>query len=119
VTAFALWIHDNWLTVAAVGVFGGVVALWGLMAPSLIRERRNEAAFDELLNDLIDAPLYARASILSESGLSERDKARVAGLAEIADLVWLAGQTAPPIEQDPLAKRLGIVPDSAEGADHG
>lgn len=35
----------------------------------------------------------------------------VRGLLQTADLVWESQQTAPPLEDDPLAAMLGLVPD--------
>ncbi|MGH3761327.1 hypothetical protein [Actinophytocola sp.] len=64
---------------------------------------------DELIANLLDArtrnanhvPATADAELLAE----------VAPLLEVAELLWVAGHGAPPLESDPVAAMLGLVPD--------
>jgi len=43
--------------------------------------------------------------------LSKEDRAEVESLIEVADLLWEAGHGAPPLESDPVAAMLGLIPD--------
>jgi hypothetical protein len=42
---------------------------------------------------------------------SEEDRADFASLIEVADLMWEAGHGAPPLNADPVAAMLGLIPD--------
>lgn len=71
-----------------------------------------EYDFDRLLGELIEQP-NERERILSDAAVSQSTAEELLALASTADAVWLSGQGAPPIEQDPVAALLGLVPDSA------
>lgn len=71
-----------------------------------------EDKFDRLLGELIERP-EERERILREAAVPSTTVQELLALAGTADLVWLSGQGAPPIEQDPVAAMLGLVPDSA------
>jgi transcriptional regulator with XRE-family HTH domain len=65
---------------------------------------------DEALANLLDA----RAGDVTDTGLpplGEEDRAEVKSLIEVADLLWEAGHGAPPLESDPVAAMLGLIPD--------
>jgi len=65
---------------------------------------------DEALANLLEA----RAGHVTGKGrafLSEEDHAEVESLIEVADLLWEAGHGAPPLESDPVAAMLGLIPD--------
>lgn len=49
-------------------------------------------------------------------GLPEAEAAQIGALFHAADLLWL-GDAAPPIEDDPVAAMLGLVPDSGLALD--
>lgn len=44
-------------------------------------------------------------------GLNDEQRAEVQPLLEVAELLWEAGHGAPPLEDDPVAAMLGLVPD--------
>lgn len=44
-------------------------------------------------------------------GLNDKQRAEVQPLLEVAELLWEAGHGAPPLEDDPVAAMLGLVPD--------
>lgn len=67
---------------------------------------------DRLVTEMIGRPLE-RSRLLDEPDLSGEEQSEVAALVEIADLLWLAGRDVPPLEDDPAAAILGLVPDSA------
>lgn len=50
------------------------------------------------------------------AGLPEADTAQIVALFHAADLLWLA-DAAPPIEDDPVAAMLGLVPDAGLSLD--
>jgi transcriptional regulator with XRE-family HTH domain len=65
---------------------------------------------DDALARLLDA----RARGGTEPGpqeLSDEDRREVESLIKVADLLWEAGHGAPPLESDPVAAMLGLVPD--------
>lgn len=58
------------------------------------------------------------AGIESPSFASETARsAEVADLLHLADLLWDAAHGAPPLERDPVAAMLGLVPDSSRSLD--
>jgi transcriptional regulator with XRE-family HTH domain len=65
---------------------------------------------DRLLAELLEAP-GKRAEILRAAQIDDHDQVDIASLAEIADLLWAAAHGAPPLEEDPVAAMLGLVPD--------
>jgi transcriptional regulator with XRE-family HTH domain len=70
----------------------------------------NEDDRDRLLAELIEKP-EERKSILQGAELDERDRDDIAALVDTADLLWLSARGAPPLEDDPVAAMLGLVPD--------
>jgi hypothetical protein len=70
----------------------------------------NEHDRDRLLAELIERP-QERKSILQGAELDERDRDDIAALVETADLLWLSARGAPPLEDDPVAAMLRLVPD--------
>jgi transcriptional regulator with XRE-family HTH domain len=50
---------------------------------------------------------------------SDEDRADFASLIEVADLMWEAGHGAPPLNADPVAAMLGLIPDPHIGLDSG
>src|ERR1700674_5320284 len=48
---------------------------------------------------------------------SEEDRADFSSLTEVADLMWEAGHGAPPLNADPVAAMLGLIPDPQVGLD--
>jgi hypothetical protein len=69
----------------------------------------NEQERDRLLAELIARPAD-RANFLLDANLDEGERDALAGLAETADLLWLAGRSAPALADDPVAAMLGLVP---------
>lgn len=63
-----------------------------------------------LLAELIEKPTE-RKHIWRDAQLDERDRDDIAALVDIADLLWLSARGAPPLEDDPVAAMLGLVPD--------
>ena len=49
----------------------------------------------------------------SPAGLDPAQAHEAVELLDIADLLWEAAHGAPPLEQDPVAAMLGLVPDSS------
>lgn len=70
----------------------------------------NDKSFDELLGDLIASP-QDRESLLKQSGAAPEVVEDLRQLASTADAIWVAGQAAPPLEEDAVAMLLGLVPD--------
>jgi len=70
----------------------------------------NEDEFDRLLAELVARP-DERRTLLDESRASAEETARLDALVFTADTAWLATQGAPPLEEDPVAAMLGLVPD--------
>ncbi len=68
---------------------------------------------DELLAQLLAMPTSARRDHLVGGGISEDEMARLLRLAESADLVRMAAKVVVPLEDDPTARLLGLVPDPA------
>jgi hypothetical protein len=64
---------------------------------------------ERVLNELIEKP-GERERIVRDAQLSRDELEEVLALVETADLLWLANQGAPPLEEDPVAVRLGLVP---------
>ncbi len=50
---------------------------------------------------------------------SEEDRADFASFIEVADLMWEVGHGAPPLNADPVAAMLGLIPDPRIGLDSG
>jgi hypothetical protein len=48
---------------------------------------------------------------------SENDRAELLSLIDVSDLIWEAGHGAPPLDSDPIAAMLGLVPDPRVGLD--
>lgn len=66
--------------------------------------------WEEVLSRLLEGgPGSKRDELLA--GLSDGDRDKVRSLLDVADLVWEAGHGAPPLEGDPVAAMLGLLPD--------
>jgi len=65
---------------------------------------------DEVLANLLEARA-GRGTGEDQPVLSEEDRTEVESLIEVADLLWEAGHGAPPLDSDPVAAMLGLVPD--------
>ncbi|MCV7742227.1 hypothetical protein N3356_010955 [Micrococcus luteus] len=72
----------------------------------------NDDDLDMLIAELLERP-HERELILRHAELSDREHARLKGLMDTADAIWLAAQEAPAIEDDPVAAMLGLLPDNA------
>lgn len=70
----------------------------------------NEQEFDRLLAELVAHP-DERSTLLRESRANAEETARLDALVFTADAAWLATQGAPPLDEDPVAAMLGLVPD--------
>jgi hypothetical protein len=70
----------------------------------------NEEEFDRLLAELVARP-DERSTLLHESRASAEETAHLDALVFTADAAWLATQGAPPLDEDPVAAMLGLVPD--------
>lgn len=66
--------------------------------------------FDEVIEILLETPPGLKRERLI-AGLDQADRARVTELAELDDLVYASAKGAPPLESDPVAAMLGLVPD--------
>jgi hypothetical protein len=64
----------------------------------------------EVLANLLEARA-GRVTGKDQPMLSAEDRADVESLIEVADLLWAAGHGAPPLESDPVAAMLGLIPD--------
>lgn len=65
---------------------------------------------DRLLEQLLEEPPGPRREqMLTRLDGDQREQVRA--LLDAGDLVWEAAHTAPPLEEDPVAAMLGVVPD--------
>lgn len=65
---------------------------------------------DRILQDFLESE--SRHDIESViAAWPESNRAEIASLMEVADLLWEAGHDAPPLEADPVAAMLGLIPD--------
>jgi transcriptional regulator with XRE-family HTH domain len=71
----------------------------------------NDDDRDRLLAELLARPTE-RERILHDAQLNERDRVEIAELVDTADMLWLSAQGAPPLEDDPVAAMLGLIPDA-------
>lgn len=70
-----------------------------------------EDRWEEELAKLVDD--YIAGIKRSRDDLDSATAPEAVELLDIADLLWEAAHGAPPLEQDPVAAMLGLVPDSA------
>ncbi len=70
---------------------------------------------DAALEAAIDLHVQGRSSALEE--LEEDHRAETQELLKIADLLWEKAHGAPPLEDDPVAAMLGLVPDPSRSLD--
>lgn len=70
---------------------------------------------DELFERLLDQHLQRRSPSLQH--LDETDRSDAESLFSVADLLWEGAQKAPPLEADPIAARLGLIPDLTSSLD--
>jgi hypothetical protein len=75
----------------------------------------NESRWEETLAELIDAHVAGRSH--SHDDLGTGGEAEVVELLNVADLLWEAAHGAPPLERDPVAAMLGLVPDPSRSLD--
>jgi hypothetical protein len=71
-------------------------------------------------DDVLVHRLEARAGRPVGAGhpeLGEEDKDEVESLLQVADLLWEMGHGAPPLDSDPVAAMLGLVPDPGYALD--
>lgn len=71
----------------------------------------NDDERDQLLAELIERP-QDRERIMHDTRLSVRDRDDLTALVDAADELWLSAQSAPALEDDPVAAILGLVPES-------
>ncbi len=74
-----------------------------------------EDRWEDALAQLVDAHVAGRP--LSHDDLDEAHATESVELLDIADLLWEAAHGAPPLERDPVAAMLGLVPDRARSLD--
>ncbi|WP_285029644.1 hypothetical protein [Mycolicibacterium sp. lyk4-40-TYG-92] len=65
---------------------------------------------DRILQDFLEAKSHKDVRYFIEDW-PEQKRAEIASLIEVADLLWEAGHGAPPLETDPVAAMLGLIPD--------
>lgn len=65
---------------------------------------------DGVLQDFLDSASRKDVEPLI-ADWPEPNRAEIASLIEVAELLWDAGHGAPPLEQDPVAAMLGLIPD--------
>lgn len=73
---------------------------------------------DRILETFLDSKSH-RGVEASIADWSEEDRADITSLIEVADLMWEAGHGAPPLNADPVAAMLGLIPDPRIGLDSG
>lgn len=71
-----------------------------------------ENEFDETLEALLETPAGPERDRLLAS-LDEERRPVVARMLEVDDLVWESAHGAPPLQSDPVAAMLGLVPDAS------
>lgn len=69
-----------------------------------------DAAFDLDFERLLELPPRSDREPLLRA-MSPQAKEQARRMLAVADLAWIAGQGAPPLEDDPVAAMLGLVPD--------
>jgi hypothetical protein len=67
---------------------------------------------DLLVAQMVSQP-NERARLLADKELTVDERREVEELVAISDEIWLAGQGAPALRDDPVAAMLGLVPDAA------
>lgn len=71
---------------------------------------------DEALAKLLDARAES-APGTPPPEVSDEDRAEIESLLNVADLLWESAHGAPPLDSDPVAAMLGLVPDSRQVLD--
>ena len=71
-----------------------------------------ENEFDEALETLLETPAGPERDRLL-AHLNEEQRTVVARMLEVDDLVWESAHGAPPLQSDPVAAMLGLVPDAS------
>lgn len=69
-----------------------------------------------LVAEALDRP-EDRDRIVRESMMDESERAEFDASVEMGDAVWLAAQSVPALEDDRVAKMLGLVPDRGRSLD--
>lgn len=72
----------------------------------------SEIEFDEVLEALLETPAGPERDRLMAS-MSDDPRTLVAKMLEVDDLVWESAHGAPPLQSDPVAAMLGLVPDAS------
>lgn len=70
----------------------------------------NDDERDRLIAELVAKP-HERERILHNAVLNVEEREKVTALVDTADLLWLSAHGAPPLEDDPIAAMLGLIPD--------
>jgi hypothetical protein len=70
---------------------------------------------DEVFEDVLDAHVQGRSPSLEN--LDDTQRREIESLLRIADGLWDEAHGAPPLESDPVAAVLGLVPDRARSLD--
>lgn len=65
---------------------------------------------DEIIAKFLEA--RTRSAGGDVTGLTDEQRAGVQPLLDVAELLWEAGHGAPPLEDDPVAAMLGLIPDA-------
>lgn len=70
----------------------------------------NEDDYNRLLARLIEDPEH-RTGILREADVDEAEEKNLKALVDASDAIWLCAHGAPPLDEDPVAAMLGLLPD--------
>lgn len=70
----------------------------------------NDDERDRLIAELVAKP-HERERILHDAVLNAKVREDLTALVDTADLLWLSAHGAPPLEDDPVAAMLGLIPD--------
>jgi hypothetical protein len=73
---------------------------------------------DKVLEAFLDSK-SRRDVEASIANWSAEDRTDFASIIEVADLMWEVGHGAPPLDADPVAAMLGLIPDPHVGLDSG
>jgi hypothetical protein len=70
----------------------------------------SEGQYDEALAAYLDSPTRSLPEG-SVSQLTDRERRELEALLDVAETLWDVSHGAPPLEEDPVAAMLGLVPD--------
>lgn len=71
---------------------------------------------DRILQDFLDSRSHKDIESFT-ADWPEPNRTEIASLIDVAELLWEAGHEAPPLEADPVAAMLGLIPDPRLGLD--